>query len=186
LVIWGCSHTWKLKKPKAHIFMLGGREEREQNVSFPAKKFGKVKKSSYIYDVNKGYMKKRMVIQEHNAVKAGLHWDLRFEKEFTDKNSPMYGEKVLRSFAIPKHKFPEDKEQILAIEVADHAWNWQNFEGNIGPGFWEGSVKCLFKEDVEVERFDDKKIIFQFKGSKYQLHKAAWVGTGKGWIIIKK
>ena len=131
-------------------------------------------------------MKKRMVIQEHDAVKAGLHWDLRFEKEFTDKNSPMYGEKVLRSFAIPKHRFPKDKEQILAIEVADHAWNWQNFEGNIGPGFGEGSVKCLFKEDVEVERFDDKKIIFQFKGSKYQLHKAAWVGTGKGWIIIKK
>ena len=31
-------------------------------------------------------MKKLMVIQEHDAVKAGLHWDLRFEKEHTDKN----------------------------------------------------------------------------------------------------
>ena len=48
-------------------------------------------------------MKKRMVIQEHDAVQAGLHWDLRFEKYYTDKNSPMYGEKVLSSFVIPKH-----------------------------------------------------------------------------------
>ena len=29
-------------------------------------------------------MKKRLVIQEHDAVQAGLHWDLRLEKEFTD------------------------------------------------------------------------------------------------------
>tara|TARA_R110002051_G_scaffold307222_1_gene378181 strand:- start:127 stop:237 length:111 start_codon:yes stop_codon:yes gene_type:complete len=34
--------------------MLGGREEREGKVSFPAKRFGKVKKSSYIYGINKG------------------------------------------------------------------------------------------------------------------------------------
>ena len=32
----------------------------------------------------------------------------------------MYGEKVLRSFAIPKHKLPEGKEQILALAVEDH------------------------------------------------------------------
>ena len=64
----------------------------------------------------------------------------------------MYGEKVLRSFVVPKHKFPKGKEQILAVEVNDHAWNWQYFEGNIGPGYGEGSVKCLFREDIEIER----------------------------------
>ena len=131
-------------------------------------------------------MKKRMVIQEHDAVKVGLHWDLRFEKEYTDKNSPMYGEKVLRSFAIPKHKLPKGKEQILALVVEDHAWNWQYFEGNIGPGYGEGSVKCLFREDIEIERFDEKKIIFEYEGNKYQMHKAPWMKNDKAFIIIKK
>ena len=131
-------------------------------------------------------MKKRMVIQEHDAVKVGLHWDLRFEKEYTDKNSPMYGEKVLRSFAIPKHKLPKGKEQILALAVEDHAWNWQYFEGNIGPGYGEGSVKCLFRDQVEVDRFDENKIIFEYKNNKYQIHKAPWMKNNKAFIIIKK
>ena len=131
-------------------------------------------------------MKKRMIIQEHDAVKAGLHWDLRFEKEYTDKNSPMYGEKVLRSFAIPKHKLPEGKEQILALSVEDHAWQWQYFEGNIGPGYGEGSVKCLFRDQVEVDRFDEDKIIFEYKNNKYQIHKAPWMKNNKAFIIIKK
>jgi len=131
-------------------------------------------------------MKKRLVIQEHDAVKAGLHWDIRFEKEFTDLNSPMYGEKVLRSFAIPKHRLPENGEQLLAIPVQDHAWNWQNFEGNIGPGFGEGTVKCLFKEDVEVDRFDNKKIIFNYNGAKYQIHKAPWIKDKDLFMFVKK
>ena len=130
-------------------------------------------------------MKKLMVIQEHDAVKAGLHWDLRFEKTHTDKNSPMYGEKVLRSFVIPKHKLPEGKERILAVQVGDHAWNWQNFEGNIGPGYGEGSVKCLVKEDVEVECFDDKKIIFEYEGNKYQIYKCDWL-TEHSFMIRRK
>ena len=131
-------------------------------------------------------MKKRMVIQEHDAVKAGLHWDLRFEKEYTDKNSPMYGEKVLRSFAIPKHKLPEGKEQILALAVEDHAWQWQYFEGNIGPGYGEGSVKCLFRDQVEVDRFDKDKIIFEYKNNKYQLYKCNWIKNENAFMIRKK
>ena len=131
-------------------------------------------------------MKKLMVIQEHDAVKAGLHWDLRFEKIHTDKNSPLYGEKVLKSFAIPKHKLPEGKEKILAIQVGDHAWSYRNFEGNLGPGYGRGSVKMIYNGKVEVERFDEDKIIFEYKGSKYQLHKAPWIKNEKAFIIIKK
>ena len=131
-------------------------------------------------------MKKLMIIQEHDAVKAGLHWDLRFEKDFTDKNSPMYGEKVLRSFAIPKHKLPEDKEQILAIQVNDHAWSYRNFEGNLGPGYGTGSVKMIYNENVEVERFDEDKIIFEYKGNKYQIYKCHWMKNENAFLIRKK
>ena len=130
-------------------------------------------------------MKKRMVIQEHDAVKAGLHWDLRFEKTHTDKNSPLYGEKVLRSFAIPKHKLPEGKERILAVQVGDHAWSYRNFEGNLGPGYGRGSVKMIFNGKVEVEHFDDKKIIFEYEGNKYQIYKCDWL-TEHSFMIRRK
>ena len=131
-------------------------------------------------------MKKLMIIQEHDAVKAGLHWDLRFEKDFTDKNSPMYGEKVLRSFAIPKHKLPEGKEQILAIQVNDHAWSYRNFEGELGPGYGRGSVKMIYNEQVEVEIFDEDKIIFEYKGNKYQIYKCHWMKNENAFMIRKK
>tara|TARA_R110002020_G_scaffold166816_1_gene354957 strand:- start:299 stop:694 length:396 start_codon:yes stop_codon:yes gene_type:complete len=130
-------------------------------------------------------MKKLMVIQEHDAVKAGLHWDLRFEKTHTDKNSPLYGEKVLRSFAIPKHKLPEGKERILAVQVGDHAWSYRNFEGNLGPGYGRGSVKMVFNGKVEVEHFDDKKIIFEYEGNKYQIYKCDWL-TEHSFMIRRK
>ena len=130
-------------------------------------------------------MKKLMVIQEHDAVKAGLHWDLRFEKTHTDKNSPLYGEKVLRSFAIPKHKLPEGKERILAVQVGDHAWSYRNFEGDLGPGYGRGSVKMIFNGKVEVEHFDDKKIIFEYEGNKYQIYKCDWL-TEHSFMIRRK
>ena len=130
-------------------------------------------------------MKKLMVIQEHDAVKAGLHWDLRFEKTHTNKNSPLYGEKVLRSFAIPKHKLPEGKERILAVQVGDHAWSYRNFEGNLGPGYGRGSVKMIFNGKVEVEHFDDKKIIFEYEGNKYQIYKCDWL-TEHSFMIRRK
>ena len=131
-------------------------------------------------------MEKLLVIQEHDAVKAGLHWDIRFEKEYTDPQSPMYGKKVLRSFAIPKHKLPEEKEQILALEVEDHAWGYRNFEGKLGPGYGEGSVKMVFNKKVEVEKFDKDKIIFELEENKYQIHKSPWLENDKAFMIIKK
>ena len=48
--------------------------------------------------MNKGLF----LIQEHDAVRAGLHWDIRFEKN-----------DILESFVIPKHRLPKEKEQLL-------------------------------------------------------------------------
>ena len=60
-------------------------------------------------------MKKLLVIQEHNADKAGLHWDVRFEHDLgsseqydsmrpnTNEPTNSKAKKVLKSFVIPKH-----------------------------------------------------------------------------------
>ena len=126
-------------------------------------------------NMNKGLF----LIQEHDAVKAGLHWDIRFEKG-----------NILESFVIPKHRLPEGKEQLLAVKVNDHSWDWQFFEGKIGPGFGEGTVKCVFREDVEMERIEEgdetKKIIFKHKGNIYQINKASWMNNPNAYLIRKK
>ena len=125
-------------------------------------------------------MNKRLLgIQEHDAVKAGLHWDILFE-------DVVNGEKILRSFAVPKHRLPEGKEQLLAIQVEDHSWGYRDFEGSLGKGYGEGEVKMIFNGYVDVDRFDDKKIIFNYKGGKYQIHKALWLKGKNLFNFIKK
>ena len=123
--------------------------------------------------------KRLLVIQEHDAVKAGLHWDIRFEDEIN-------GEKILRSFAVPKHRLPNKKEQLLAIQVEDHPWSYRNFEGHLGEGYGEGDVKMIFNDYVDIDRYEDKKIIFNHKGEKYQIHKSMWLKGKNMFNFIKK
>ena len=43
----------------------------------------------------------------------------------------------------------------------------------------------VFNDEVEVERFDEKKIIFEYKGNKYQIYKCDWI-TEDAFMIRKK
>tara|TARA_R110000824_G_C14669658_1_gene618899 strand:+ start:17 stop:400 length:384 start_codon:yes stop_codon:yes gene_type:complete len=125
--------------------------------------------------------KRLLVIQEHDAVKAGLHWDIRFE----DEDEVIQGLKVLRSFAVPKHRLPNKKEQLLAIEVDVHPWNYRDFEGEL-TGYGKGTVKMIFNDYIDIDRFDDKKIIFNYNGEKYQIHKSMWLKGKNMFNFIKK
>jgi len=75
------------------------------------------------------------VVQEHQAEKAGLHYDLRLQ-------AIVKGEKVLLSWAVPKG-MPETKGvKRLAIRVQDHALTWAKFKGTIPKGqYGAGTVK---------------------------------------------
>ena len=55
--------------------------------------------------MNKGLF----LIQEHDAVRAGLHWEIRFEKN-----------DILESFVIPKHRLPKEKEQFIKNYEAEY------------------------------------------------------------------
>lgn len=118
-------------------------------------------------------MNRLFVIQEHDADKAGLHWDIRFE----DKG-------VLKSWVIPKHRLPEFGEKLLAIPVEDHSLDYANFEGIIEEGYGAGSVKLVHCDQVEVSTLTDTKIIFEYDGNKYDMFKMngqnKWLVTNKG------
>ena len=57
-------------------------------------------------------------VQRHDAHRAGLHYDLRLERDG-----------VLKSWSVPKG-MPTDKRH-LAIATSDHKMSWLEFEGDI-------------------------------------------------------
>lgn len=128
--------------------------------------------------------KRLLVIQEHNAKRAGLHWDVRFEvggdiQTYLDKRDKDTREptvtsetKVLRSFVIPKHEFPTQKGKVrMAILVEDHPWEYKDFDGTIESGYGAGEVKLLFSDYVNVSKFTEDKITFEYNNKWYTIFK---------------
>ena len=143
----------------------------------------------------------KYVISEHDA--RNLHWDLRLEfpvdsiahaladysgkrpkkgveptPETPDKPGP-----VLRSWAIPKHKFPGHKP-ILATETENHAIQYWGFHGIIPSGYGAGTVKIISKGTYTLDDVDfDKKYVFTLRkhGGTYALVKTG----GKSFLWVK-
>ena len=146
----------------------------------------------------------KFVISEHHA--THWHWDFRLEFEVTSVSRALadYSGKrptkgveptpeapdkpgpVLRSWAVPKHRFPDNKP-ILATETENHAIQYWGFHGVIPSGYGAGTVSIIDKgtytlEDVEF----DKKYVFTLHGKKhtgrYALIKT---GGGKSFLWVK-
>lgn len=134
--------------------------------------------------------KRLLVIQEHNAKRAGLHWDVRFEsggdiQQYLNKRDPFTPEpmnsrpgKVLKSFVIPKHEFPEKGKFRMVILVEDHPWDYKDFDGVIPSGYGEGTVKLLFSDYIKVEEFNENRIKFEYDNKWYMIFK-----TNKNYLI---
>ena len=99
----------------------------------------------------------RFLIHHHKAEKAGLHYDLRLEREG-----------VLKSFAT--RYLPElidgDKKKILLIQVADHKLEWFDFEGRIFTGYGKGNMYIWDKGTYETDKWTKSNIILTFTGQK--------------------
>jgi len=136
--------------------------------------------------------KRLLVIQEHHAFKAGLHWDVRFEdggdietyltKRLDTTSEPVVTTegKVLRSYVIPKHEFPSKRGKVrMVIQTEDHPWEYKDFEGHIPPGVYgAGEVKLLYCDYVEVSEFSLDKVTFKYQDIWYTIFKAS-----KGYLI---
>ena len=143
-------------------------------------------------EIKNGSSFRTLVIQEHTADRAGLHWDVRFEcyagetDTYLEKRSEHSGEprdtsgdRVLRSFVIPKHEFPSQRGKVrMAIRVDDHPWSYRNFDGEIFEGYGKGVVKLIHCGVVEVSKFTEDKITFEYNNNWYTIFK-----TSKGHLI---
>ena len=110
------------------------------------------------------------MVQKHWALKAGLHFDFRFEENG-----------VAPSWAVPKG-FSQDKVRI-AIQVPDHAIPYMDWEGEIPEGYGAGTVEIWEKGILTiVERTPD---LVKFSINEGKL-KGSWCLTredGTKWFL---
>lgn len=83
-----------------------------------------------------------LAIQDHEAERAGRHFDLRLIDPATG---------FAHSWALPKAKLPEPGKSVLAVQQPTHTKDYAiNFEGDIISGYGKGRVKLKQVTDTEV------------------------------------
>ena len=98
------------------------------------------------------------VVMEHDAKKAGHHFDLRFKLP----NSNMWA-----SFAIPKGFPKECSKKYLIIKTKDHTKKEAFLTGKIEEGYGAGTLKIFDKGKCTILKWHESThIILDFEGIK--------------------
>jgi len=98
-----------------------------------------------------------LAIQEHDAQRAGKHWDLRLVDPRTTH---------AHSWAVPKAQFPQGNSPLLAVQTPTHTARYALTFGERKPkeirkGYGKGVVQILHKEPVKVLSSSPDKIKFE-------------------------
>ena len=102
--------------------------------------------------------KVRFVVIEHNALKAGLHWDLRIERPWGKKWD---------SYAVRKGIPMDPKERTLAVKTHPHNEEGALFTGTLKSGnYGAGTFKTWDEGICIIEKYSDKHYVIFFHGKK--------------------
>jgi len=99
----------------------------------------------------------KFIVVEHDAKRAGLHYDLRFK---------IPGSSKWASFAIRKGVPLETGKKVLAVRTEDHAEREATYTGIIKTGYGAGVLKKWDSGSCNVIKFSTAHITVDFKGSK--------------------
>jgi bifunctional non-homologous end joining protein LigD len=99
----------------------------------------------------------KFIVVKHEAKRAGLHYDLRFEMP----NSNLWA-----SFAVPKGVPTEPGKKVLAVRTHDHTKEEALYLGTIRQGYGAGKLSKWDSGNCTVKKFEDRHIVVDFKGSK--------------------
>jgi len=121
----------------------------------------------------------RFIVVEHKAKRAGLHYDLRFEKP----NSSMW-----MSFASRKPLTEAETKKLMLNRTPDHTKEDALFIGEIKEGYGAGILKKWDDGNCEILKYrKDKYIQINFKGKKlkgiYHLIKTGY--KENSWLFFK-
>ena len=136
---------------------------------------------------------KKFIVQEHDAVHAGHHFDFRIRDA---KNK-------WRSFAIPKGGFPRNLGmKRFAASTPDHTDYWATFKGKIpddvkpeeiglpkhpkGKVYGRGVQSVYDKGKIKIIKDENKTLTFNMKGKKVKgLY--TMIKTKEGnWLLFKR
>lgn len=123
-------------------------------------------------------MSPRFVVHEHHA--THLHYDFRLEIDG-----------ILRSWAVPKGPSMNPSEKRLAVQAADHALSYIDFEGIIPEGsYGSGEVKIWDIGTYDMLEYKENKLSFFLNGKKvkggFTLVRFKVSGKAKEWLLIKQ
>lgn len=101
--------------------------------------------------------KSKFIVVEHHAVKARLHYDLRFI---------MPNSKNWMSFAVRKGIPTSPGTKVLAVRTHDHSNEEALYLGKIEKGYGAGDLKKWDDGECEIIKFGTGHITIRFFGKK--------------------
>ncbi len=116
-----------------------------------------------------------LLIQEHNAKRAGKHYDVRIGSPETD----------LLSWATKK-SLPKPGEPPIALYPQPlHRWSYKDFEGNISEGYGAGVVKKFLESKILIRDVKPDSITFSTAEERYPTRYALIKPkTYKNWLLL--
>ena len=99
----------------------------------------------------------RFIIVEHHAIKARLHYDLRFK---------MPGSSNWASFAVRKGVPTNPGQKVLAVRTHDHTTPEALFIGTIKTGYGAGQLKKWDDGSCIIHKYSPSHIAIEFQGRK--------------------
>ena len=109
------------------------------------------------------------VVQKHDALKSGLHRDIRL------------GDKELHSW-VSKHGLPDPGEKRLFIRQPIHSLDYANFQGTIPEGYGAGKVSTEELGKAVVTKLEPKKINFTLLHRKFPEQFSLIHTSDKHWL----
>ena len=117
-----------------------------------------------------------LAIQEHEARRAGKHYDVRL----VDPQGRAH------SWAVPKARLPDRGEKLLAIQQPTHTRDYAlNFEGEIEEGYGAGKVKLKQVVPVEVVKAEPNRLKFYLYENKQPREYQLFRGKGNNWYLTQ-
>lgn len=115
-----------------------------------------------------------LAIQEHDAKRAGKHYDIRLVNKDTN---------VAYSWAT-KNELPKPKEKILAVQQPLHTGTYAHWSGTISEGYGKGDVKLKTIKPIEVIEATKDKIKFIIPEGRVAQEYALIRTNGKNWLLL--
>lgn len=122
------------------------------------------------------HLKTRFSIQDHFQKKShSSHFDLRILNP---------RETTLWSWALPKSKFPNRGERVLAIRTANHRVSYMYFDGELENG---DKVKLFDRGKCRIILLTENLIVINFNGSKIKgsFNFIKMVGSDDAWLVTQ-